>query len=594
MKSVYEIRRDWYRFLTDSYHGGYNWLHPTAHGASTQKMHWRIENSEGETITQTGQYASYLVPHPGESTEQFETRHKLSTYLNIVSPIVKAYSEGVTSDVKRDLGSIVDMATDVDRQGTSWGDLAASVAAWACVHGVVATVVDSPQINVAGMSEQQRRLNRIQPYVVVVHPTNWLCARLKDGRLVEFAYLVPSEANDKLFAMRWLADKGWSLHDTNDCNFTSGNTIASGPLPPVLEGEIPVTLAYYERDTSVSEPLGLPLIQDAATSGRLVNNMISWVAEIDRNASFPFLAVPSPSTAGVLDRTVKLQVGPSRALGVDSNSGSPVWVEPSGNSQRSLREQCVFLFNWTYRSVGMEVVADSGSGVQSGEALRIRSRDFESRALQFAKRMQAWEMATLKLFAKIGGVSFDEIRVQYSNRVTLKIPTEELQRALSLLSAPSEIGPIARKEAVVQAVSAALTLSQEQLTEISQELGLIYEGDLEAERSIQGAAKAEADSKALELSAPKDAPVSNETIAGAQMTALIEIAKSIGRGEIPLEYGKQLVKSTYSTLINPTVVDAMFASLVGFKPPVSSEEASVDSQGKASSPVVEESEQASE
>jgi hypothetical protein len=505
--------------------------------------------------------------------------------LNIVSPIVKAYSEGVTSEVSRDLSDISDMSLDVDRQGSTWGDIATEVATWACVHGVVATVVDTPNQSTEGISEAERIARKIQPYVVVVHPTSWIDAVVRDGRLVEFSYLTPVDSDTgNQRAMRWVANDGWYLHDWNGAGFSHTNLVRSGKLPSVLGGQLPVTFAYYERDSTSAIPLGLPLIQDAATTGRLINNMISWVSEIDRNASFPFLAVPSASTGGVLDRSVRIQVGPQRALGVDSKAGLPTWVEPSGNSQRSLREQCVFLFNWTYRSVGMEISVDSGSGVQSGEALRIRSRDFESRALRFAHRMQSWELATLRLFSKLAGRT-GEISVQYPKRITLKIPSEELTRALQLLSAPTEIGPHARVQAVSQAVKAALTLTDEQYSEISDEVRTIYQKDLEAELSLQGAAKAEADSKTAQLTQPSTVPASNEVISGAQFNAVLDAGKAAAEGSVSVDFARILVASTFGNLIESQQVDQMFDSLRGF----SNSNASTDTQnGAIVAPVIKE------
>lgn len=470
-----EFRENW-RYLKDSYLGGRFWRSPSALTLASNTLRWETSalDSANQPMYAQQLRVSYLIPHEGESDHRFDGRLKLANYINMVSPVVKAYAEGVTAKVARDLGAAAEFAEDVDRRGSDWGEYAEGVAQYACVYGVVATIVDAPGVSVEGMSEAERRAQRIAPYLTAVHPPAWAWIRCEDDRVVEFAYVTQAFRTgntDEVELRVWYATTkdhpgGWEVRKGSVTSGTSVRVSASaftlvesGPLPPVSRGEIPVTFAYYERDSASECPLGVSLIGDTADAAKIIYNTMSWATEINRLAAFPFLSVPLKSTGGQLDQATKAKIGPGQGLGFDSGSGAPSWVEPSGVSQKELREHCVFTFQWAMRTAGLDLAADSSAQVSSGEALRIRSRDFESRALRFAKNMRRWETATLNLFSAMAGVPTEGQGITYPKRITLPDPSEDLARALALLQAPVDIGPVARNHAVRQLIDSALSLS---------------------------------------------------------------------------------------------------------------------------------------
>lgn len=517
MIEKYDDRRQHWSYLRDAYMGGIFWSSPSATTLSQGRLRWDTGaiDATGTPVHGSTQRVSYLVPHEGESDRRFDARARLATYVNIVSGVVKSYSDGVTNDVARDLGALTDFAEDIDRRGNSWGEIVDSVAQFSCIYGIFATVVDAPRVDVAGLSEAERASRGLAPYVLAIHPPAWAWVEVEDERLVEFAYVrdaYVSNAQTTITLQIWRADRpgvvgGWetrqgALGTSVQISPESARAlplVASGPLPPALIGEIPVTFCYYDRDSSTPAPRGNSLISDTADAARLIYNTLSWATEINRLAAFPFLSVPLRSTGGQLDASTAAKIGPGQGLGYDSGSGSPSWVEPSGVSQTQLREHCVFVYQWAMRTAGLELAADSSAQVQSGEALRIRSRDFESRAKKFARNVWRWEMATLRLYAAMAGVSSDEITVTYPKRITLPDQSEDLTRALALLAAPIEIGASAKIAAVRQAVDSALALSDEQLAAIVDEIERLYMGDLEAHGAVQAVATMRARSEARGL-----------------------------------------------------------------------------------------------
>lgn len=597
---TYDREREHWRFLRDAYLGGRCWKEPSATTIGNARLSWNSITEDGTKTPRVGVFSSYLVPHDGETDAQFTARCSLSAYVNIVSPVVKAYAEGCTANVQRNLSAVEAFTSDVDRRGSNWDEFVGTIATWSSVYGMLATVVDAPNVSVDGMSEAQRAAAKIAPYVVTVHPSAWVRVECDDtGRLLLFAYVdkpyrsAASASGETVVSVRaWRARTenhpgGWSVHEMKVAGSTliseygiDDSTIVadqSGPLPAACDGEIPVTFCFYERDPSFVCPQAQSLIADVADIGRQIYNCLSWCTEILRKAGFPFLAVPLKSTGGQLDAGTAMQIGVNSALGYDSGSGAPQWIQPSAESSRELRDNCVYLFQWAMRMVGLELAADASAQVQSGEALRIRSRDFESRAQKFARNLQRWEMSTLKLLARMGGVgdpSPDMLSVEYAKRITLPDPSEEVALATQLLGLPVEIGPEARVEAVKQVIRASLQVSDEQLASISEALKAMYEGDVNAfaARQTLEMTKAKAETAMLAPVDPQDVAAGASNVAdtalnGAQIASLLEVLGGVSSKTIPAESADAVIASAFPT-ISPEKRAAMLDPLKTFSPPV--------------------------
>jgi hypothetical protein len=261
-----------------------------------------------------------------------------------------------------------------------------------------------------------------------------------------------------------------------------------GPLPPALGGELPVVPFFYRRISASRYPLGQSLVDDACDVARSIYNKLSQEDEIHDKAAFPFLAIPMADSASGMDPATKVAIGPGRGMGFSSGTGAPQWVQPSSESSRELRESCMFRFMLALRSAGLEVAADQSAQVQSGEALRIRSRDFESRAKRFAANMARYERQVLRLIALLSG-SKEESSVEYGKRFTLPDQAEDLNSSLRLLKEmPIEIGAEAKERVVRKAIDAVLALSDEEMARVMAEIRTLMEqdkADLQAERAAR-------------------------------------------------------------------------------------------------------------
>lgn len=504
---TYDSRRERWAFAFDSYWGGDRYRNPSAPTIGTASLRWTDETPSGESRTTEAKRPSYLVPHRGESDYDFDQRHALAGYLNLVAPIVKAYAEGVTGHVQRDLGPLAEYAADVTRRGTAWGSYASEAARWAALYGLVFNVTDAPA-GKAPATEAERAAKKWAPYCLLVHPpaVAWLVAD-PSGRLVEFAYAdAPYQSQDEgalastceVTVRVWTADtvdekgartKGrWSVRKgtvmlSESIGRQRGRLeeVDGGDLPEALGGEIPVDVLYYERDTSVPYPMGSAVVSDAVDLARLIYNRLSWIDEIHRKSAFPFLAIPLKQQGGQMDAQTAVKIGPGKGLGYDGGAGAPQWIQPSSDSSRELRDHCLFLFQLALRSAGLEVAADSSAQVSSGQALRIRSRDFESRAASFGTNCEAFERAVLRRLSLLAGTDPEAPKVAYPNRYTLPDPSEDLANALAVLKdVPVEIGRTARLAAVRKALEAALSLSDEDMAKALEEVEAVLDEDAKA------------------------------------------------------------------------------------------------------------------
>lgn len=598
MIETYDNERDHWRFLRDAHLGGRFWSVPSSTVLGSATLSWHTMNADGTRTDYSRVMNSYLVAHEGESDRQFIARWSMSPYVNIVSTVVKAYADGCTSHVSRQLEPLGTFIENVNRRGQSWAEFADRTATWTAVYGITACIVDAPSVSVEGLTESQRQAKGIAPYCVSIHPSAWAWIECdEDGTVVEFAYVdqpykstASSNTAQRISLRVWKADRvddagkmipgSWSACSVSVAN---GQTISGsrdsmkvvkgGPLPAQCGGKIPVTFAYFDCDDSQVCPQGISLIADVADIGKSIYNILSWAHEILRKTGFPFLAIPMKSTGGQLDSGTAAKIGPGNGLGFDSNTGAPSWIQPSAESTQELRVHCIFLFQWALRSVGLELAADQSAQVSSGEALRIRSRDFESRAQKFARNMQRWETATLDLLARMGGVpesEIEKISVAYPKRITLPDQTEDLARAIQLLTMPVEIGAEARALAVIQAVDAALSLPDDKLSEIASGLMKLYGADIEAFGARQQLEELKARQETALLSSPQDvpptvtlpaatdaAPVADTALNGAQVSSLMDLLSAASDGSLPIDTVQAMIAAAFPSMDSATVANML-------------------------------------
>jgi hypothetical protein len=467
----YSLIRDELQFYLASYQGGRNYRNPPASTLATAKIYSTQYDTDSKESYQTVKrsYTSYLIAHPAEKEAEFEARTQFAAPVSICAPIVDAYANSVTANVKREYGKLAPFTGDVDFDGTPLDEQMENFARDFCIFGFSYAVLDT---------------DNVTPKVFHVPPTNVAWVTTDDfGRIEEFAWI-----NDAVYSwdvaptaqrliVRCVNKDGWSIREgTVDLggNATIADqkhlfaTIQQTPLQPELEGELPVVVGYYERDTSITTPLGLSLIADTAHIARQIYNTLSWCSNIHQKTMIPILVMPVKRTGGQLPPNLAKEVGTDRALVTDSEAGNPGFISPSTEPSKELREHCIFLAQWAFKLQGLTLAADTSTQIQSGASLRTQAREFESKAKKFANKMQRFEMRVLHLFSKLAGINpaDSEVQITYPKRFTLPDMSENIANALSVIGVSAsgiDIGLDSKIEAVKQLLSSAFTLSDDAL-----------------------------------------------------------------------------------------------------------------------------------
>lgn len=505
---TFDGTRGYALFIGDAYEGGQAWDCPSSSTLGTATLYgYRVATTDqrdsngqltgAQTVIAeavTGTERSYLVPWPGETAGNFARRKSLAVYVNLVEPIVDAYCDAIVPRVKRDLGAASQYLSNLDGDGQAWSELVSDAALQAALDGVCAVVIDLPETNPAATRAEERELG-VGLAATAVPLASWAWMRADHrGRVEEFAYADTSVADEstavgagqRVCLWVWRADcdgkpGGWAVYELNvapgeELGKARGRTggdarpVRSGPLHPALKGRIPVAFCYHRRVRGrVRVPRGKSLAASPATIGRQIYQLLSQVEDTQRRAP-PFLSVPTKATNG-LDPDTKAKVGPDQAIPAPEGAGLPSWVTFPSDSLVDLRAHVAFLVGLAYRVSGLEVQADTSAQVQSGEALRVRSRGFEARAQRFAKSLEDFERRAMDIAAALLGLNRAEITVTYPQRYVMGDPSELLAAAVLLLQTLGDrLGDTATVEAIRQALNAALALDDATATKALAEI----------------------------------------------------------------------------------------------------------------------------
>jgi hypothetical protein len=490
---TFDADRGYHLFLSDAYEGGTSWQRPSSSTLGSAQLYRRDvqRDSEGRDVVVdavTSTVPTYLQPWPAETELNFSRRRRLAVYINLCEPIVDAYADAVTSSVKRDLGPLDPYLASCDGEGQTWASLVGDVSRQVAIDGVCAVVVDQPERVAAGnRAEEVARGAGLR--VTIVPVSSWAWMVLDDtGVCCEIAYA--SQATESTTAMHqdlrvyvWRADHdgtpgGWAVYAKrvqvgqsladHRAAIIAATPMRSGPLAPGLGGRIPVVFAYHRRTRRKSAPAGRSIAAAPAGIGLQVYQLLSEIEDTARRAP-GFLAVPTAARGGLEPETAA-KVGPDQALPIPEGSGAPEWVTYPSESLAEKRAHVAYLVGLAYRVSGLEVQADQSAQVQSGEALRVRSRDFEARAMKLASDLRDFEARALAVASQVLGITAAPTIV-YPQRFVLGDPSEVLAAATLLLQTLGDrLGARGVTEAMRQAIGAALSLDDGTLGEVVEEI----------------------------------------------------------------------------------------------------------------------------
>ena len=481
-KITYEAIKDRARYFLDFFKGGESLINPSSPRYASAILSVRTLADDNSVLHRTQNVSSYLIPFEGESDYDFKRRQGRSFYFNLVSQVINAYSDAVTSKVSRNFGALEPFVnSNVDYRESTWSEFVNQNAKFTALFGVTATYVDySVPENVTSLGDlisvgagpKTILINPIQFAWVIVSPY---------GEVEEFAWFenssAPTANNERQVCIRVVNKQGWYIVDSA-VNVTSmesslqsiansGKITTQGTHPASLNGKLPVVFNFYDRDYTASYPVGKSLVNDLVDVARAVYNYNSSIENIHQS-TFPILTIPLARSGGVMPPKTEMAVGSQNALPYDSETGTPNYIAPPSDPARELREHISFVIRHAYQQLGLTLTLDAGAQIQSGEALKIRSREFESYASMFASNMLKFETKVLEIFKLYLGLVDEEYSITYPKTFSIPQTKEDLDNAKTLIDVSflSNSGKVA---ALRQMLTVALSLPEDQLNTVIEE-----------------------------------------------------------------------------------------------------------------------------
>lgn len=409
-------------FLQDSYNGGEDYKNPKYCLQTAKRAVFKDSELTGYN---SKMYSSYLIPHEEEDPSSFASRRELAKYLNIVEPVVSAYCSPL-EQVKRTIANEELKTIIMNKEFYSDMDYQAFIkyaAKQDALFGFGFVVIDYEVIE-----GQEPKLK-----VVYLNP-------------IQIKEIYMSDDETRLEGLLWeqgeqyikvLRDVGFQVFRENE-ETDELVLVSSVPFPTGIT--FPVKTIYFQKDTSKEYPYGISLVSDTADVAKSIYNQSSWLDEISRNAGFPFLSIPFNVENGQIPGESKKIVGTKNALAYPANSGTPSWVESSGNSAKNIREQISEEIKRAFQVKGLNSFELIDSQAASGVSIKIRNSNFESKAkdfLQNIKSLEEWILSTASIYLNIDDGQYT---IFYPNNIIAPDPSGEIQNWLTLLTTAKEQG----------------------------------------------------------------------------------------------------------------------------------------------------------
>lgn len=487
----YKETRGLCSFVNDAYYSK-NWRQPKQNTLNTVKL-YRRRWIEGNGTTIKGYFDSvvaasvnsYLRPYPSERPESYFSRWNNAQYVNLVKPVVDAYTEAVTSQIERsfDESELRYYMDDVGQQ-TSYDVFIKNCVQDAIMFGMVIAVVDTPSvINVPNLEVQRKE--GIGPKLIRLNPNSIALLGLdRNKEVTELIWTDTPFYPGMDLVQGSITIRGLKKGD-DGCFYSY---VACGVLPAnvgvgiemaehmgnfkVLQytklptKKLPVATLIFQADTSQPYPLGNSLVLDCAEAGRSIYNLLSQINQIHFYQSTPMLIVAAKD--GVFDgQEGEREVGIDNAFLYDSTGNPPQYIQPGSEAPKEMRDMVAFLINTAMRSAGLSVSVDSSAQQQSGESLRVRSREFDSKCRSLSQAMEKFEKKIFTLFNEYLGETEETWSLTYPRNFSLPDDTSELDNALKSLDLDYvKQNPALTKEIVTKILTIALGLSKERIAEL--------------------------------------------------------------------------------------------------------------------------------
>jgi len=365
---------------------------------------------------------AYLYRHPVETDEDYNRRVAVSAYQNLSESILLRWKQiygkaKTTIETPNDMDVIV---ADIDKKGNNIEAFSQLLFEQDAMLGGVFALIDLPEWNSEGQSEQARLDANVYPYVsLYTQPNvmNWEFDDYKNLTMIIVKTTKTIEYKEKdvpiyahyTFGNRiefYLDEKGKWV-ETSNVPIMFGKQLV---MPFVVDGVSTYSQApdYFKSPMTAINALCVELYNRQSASGNAYDQ-----------TDFQFIAAESGSIASQLGNKVIYEF--------PEGGNPPAWVSPDASNFEQTRKEINRIEGAVFTTAGMKNRAVLSDTAKSGEALKMEDSQSENKVQLIGNTVAEQLEKILKMLA-LANASTGEISVIPPESYAVDALADELER----------------------------------------------------------------------------------------------------------------------------------------------------------------------
>lgn len=577
---VYRRNIATWRFLRDAYVGGDYWytagqtheVGPFTPYSTSDKLQVPTYN-----LVETNR----LWRHEREKEVKYQRRMRASVYLNFLKANVDTVASIVASaiDVEKLPDALQHLEDDCDRKGTSLQGMIRQLAIWSIVHGHTHVLWDLPDPEGPMPSLYHERQAGVLPYlcpVSVCDMVDWrynAITRAYDWVEVQELQPLQREPHAEPNEMQPRITR---VFDTDGWVRYADGAPMDGEVQAYKYGFVPLVTLFSQPDHASAEPIGVSPMRDAAELALLTFNMLSWKTDEEQQHCFNQLVL---NTKDDITPEMDVALGTSTYVAAEGAQYLAPDTKTMEHMDLGIAEHAARM----RQMIGIETKGEGSQAAKSGTALQLERENMDAILSGYLTHLVSGVKAMLRMGALIVGANPDEVEVGTRPVFSQMAAAAQFDTMLRAMNEGGMQG-VARAELQKQVFLAAHPDPEPDL--IAEVFGNIDSGAARADQSEQMAH--EQRRVALEQMAGTQPPEDEDTAAtdvpdepamdatpeptaamdtstqpdvvanaggaekaqdvalnGAQVTALVELVKSVVAGELPRDSAVAIIAAAF-------------------------------------------------
>jgi len=272
---------------------------------------------------------TYLYKYPREL--DYPSRLKMSTYLNLIKPIVDSTITPVFSElaVRESNNLIYDAFTqDVDTNNTLLQTKVKNILTMSELLGTCFVVMDNFG-DLDSMSQGEVIETRLYPYIYIQLPQSVVDYEVDEfGKLIDITFIHSVDEANNLVYKNWTHSNIQSYYYTTDAKGTKTKIMKSS-----IEHALGVLPVIQVKSSTMDYTLPIPPYYDLCQLNNSIYNLKSEIRDLERTQSFSILVLPGT------EPDTDITVGNSNVIYVDQDSTQfPAYISPDSSILSTLQD----------------------------------------------------------------------------------------------------------------------------------------------------------------------------------------------------------------------------------------------------------------